>query len=158
MDSIVKVLTFSYFDLQAVRRLVRCLRTMERATLRWAVVVAAILLLVCPALGQQEEKPKIPGLDKIIAANEHLAFTGTVKSVDEKHNVLSIDSVEGGNTEIFPIKHSTHVLTADGFRKKLDVLSPGTRVIVYYDQRADHRTVTRIELFASESKKKEPHS
>jgi hypothetical protein len=121
-------------------------------------VVPGILLLACAALAQQEEKPKIPGLDKIIAANEHLMFTGTVKSVDEKRNVLSIDSVEGGTTEIFPIKHSTHVMTADGFRKRLDVLSPGTRVIVYYDQRADRRMVTRIELFASESKKKEPHS
>ena len=123
------------------------------------MVVAATLLLVGAAFAQQqEEKPKIPGLDKIIAANEHLAFTGTVKSVDEKHNVLSIDSVEGGNTEIFPIKHTTHVMTADGFRKKLDVLSPGTYVTVYYDQRSDHRTVTRIELLTSESKKKEPHS
>ena len=138
--------------------MVQCLRTIWRASWRLAVVVPAILLLVCAAPAQQEEKPKIPGLDKIIAANEHLAFTGTVKSVDEKHNILSIDSVEGGDTEIFPIKHSTHVETADGFRKKLDVLSPGTRVIVYYDQRADRRTVTRIELFASESKKKEPHS
>src|SRR5208282_4057759 len=149
--------TFSHFDLRAVRRQFRCLRTMWRASWRLAVVVPAILLLGCVALAQ-EEKPKIPGLDKIIAANEHLAFTGTVQSVDEKHNILSINSVEGGSTEIFPIKHSTHVLTADGFRKKLDVLSPGTHVIVYYDQRADHRTVTRIELFASEAKKKEPHS
>jgi hypothetical protein len=121
------------------------------------MVVPAILMLV-GAASAQEEKPKIPGIDKIIAAQEHLAFTGSVKSVDEKHNVLSVDSVEGGTTEIFPIKHSTHVLTADGFRKKLDVLTPGTRVIVYYDQRSDRRTVTRIELFASESKKKEPHS
>jgi hypothetical protein len=120
-------------------------------------VVPAILLLACAALAQQEEKPKIPGLDKIIAANEHLMFTGTVKSVDEKRNFLSIDA-EGGTTEVFPIKHSTHVETADGFRKKLEVLSPGTRVIVYYDQRADHRSVTRIELFASEAKKKEPRS
>jgi hypothetical protein len=87
-----------------------------------------------------------------------LAFTGTVKSVDEKHNILSIDAVEGGDTEIFPIKHGTHVETSDGFRKRLDTLAPGTRVIVYYDQRADPRTVTRIELFASQSKKKEPHS
>jgi hypothetical protein len=131
---------------------------MGRATLRLAVVVMSILLLVCAALAQEEGKPKIPGIDKIIAANEHLAFTGTVKSVDEKHNTLSIASVEGEDTEIFPIKHSTHVETADGFRKKLDALSPGTRVIVYYDQRSDRRTVTRIELFASESKKKEPHS
>ena len=71
---------------------------------------------------------------------------------------MSIRFGGGGITEIFPIKHSTHVLTSDGFRKRLDVLSPGTHVIVYYDQRADRRTVTRIELFASESKKKEPHS
>jgi hypothetical protein len=130
---------------------------MRRESWRLAVVVPAILLLVCAAPAQ-EPKPKVPGLDKIISANEHLAFTGTVKSVDEKHNILSIDSVEGGDTEIFPIKHSTHVETADGFRKKLAVLSPGTRVIVYYDQHADRRMVTRIELLASESKKKEPPS
>jgi hypothetical protein len=131
------------------------LRTVRPKSWQLAAVISAILLLACVALAQQEEKPKIPGLDKIIAANEHLMFTGTVKSVDEKHSVMSIDA-EGGTTEIFPIKHSTHVETADGFRKKLDALSPGTRVMVYYDQRADRRTVTRIELFASESKKKEP--
>ena len=131
------------------------LGTMRPKSWQLAAVIPAILLLACVALAQQEEKPKIPGLDKIIAANEHLMFTGTVKSVDEKHSVMSIDA-EGGTTEIFPIKHGTHVETADGFRKKLDALSPGTRVMVYYDQRADRRTVTRIELFASESKKKEP--
>jgi len=131
------------------------LRTVRPKSWQLAAVISAILLLACVALAQQEEKPKIPGLDKIIAANEHLMFTGTVKSVDEKHSVMSIDA-EGGTTEIFPIKHSTHVETADGFRKKLDALSPSTRVMVYYDQRADRRTVTRIELFASESKKKEP--
>jgi len=156
-DFIVRTLIVPHFDLQAVRRQVQGWRTMSRASWRLALVVPAILLLVGAASAQQE-KPKVPGLDKIISANEHLAFTGTVKSVDEKHNTLSIDAVEGGDTEIFPIKHSTHVETADGFRKRLDVLSPGTRVIVYYDQRADHRMVTRIELFASESKKKEPHS
>ncbi|MGA3323427.1 MAG: hypothetical protein ABSF45_03065 [Terriglobia bacterium] len=154
----MRVLTFSHFDQQAVPHRVQFLRTLRRASWRLAGVVAAILMLVCMAAAQQEEKPKIPGLDKIISANEHLAYTGTVKSVDAKHNILSINSVEGGDTEIFPIKHSTHVETADGFRKKLEILSPGTRVIVYYDQHADHRTVTRIELLASESKKKEPHS
>jgi hypothetical protein len=123
----------------------------------WRLALVPAILLLVSAAPAQDEKPKVPGLDKILSANEHLMFTGTVKSVDEKHNVLSIDA-EGGTTEIFPIKHSTRVETADGFHKKLDVLSPGTRVMVYYDQRADHRMVTRIELFASESKKKEPHS
>ena len=157
MDSNVRVLPLSHFDSQAVRPRGQGLRTVQQASLRLAMAVAAILLLVCAAPAQ-EEKPKIPGLDKIISANEHLAFTGAVKSVDEKHNILSVNSVEGGTTEIFPIKHSTHVLTTDGFRKKLDALSPGTHIIVYYDQRADHRSVTRIELLASETKKKEPHS
>jgi len=140
-DDIVRTLTFHYFGWQAVRRLARQLPLVWRAIWRLAVTVPAILLLIGTA-SAQEEKPKVPGLDKIISANEHLAFTGTVKSVDEKHNILSIDSVEGGDTEIFPIKHSTHVETSDGFRKKLDVLAPGTRVIVYYDQHADRRTVT----------------
>jgi len=158
MDFIVKTLTFYHLDARAVRRVGRRLRNLMRAGFRVALVVPAILLLVSASPAQEDEKPKIPGLDKIISANEHLAFTGTVKSVDEKHNILSVNSVEGADTEIFPIKHGTHVETADGFRKKLDVLSPGTRVIVYYDQRADRRTVTRIELFASESKKKEPRS
>ncbi len=107
----------------------------------------------------QDEKPKVPGLDKIISANEHLMFTGKVKSVDEKHNFISVSSVEGEDTEIFPIKHSTRVLTADGFRKRLDVLAPGTPVNIYYDQHADHRSITSIQLHTSEDyKKKEPHS
>ena len=144
--------------LRTVRSKLQHPQSIPHPTWLLVAVVQTVLLVVCVASAQQEEKPKIPGLDKIIAANEHLAFTGSVKLVDEKHNTLSVDSVEGGDTEIFPIKHGTHVLTADGFRKRLDVLSPGTRVIVYYDQRADRRTVTRIELFASESKKKEPHS
>ncbi len=88
----MKVPNFSNFDLQAIRR----------ASGWLALGVSAILLLGCVALAQQEEKPKIPGLDKIIAANEHLAFTGTVKSVDEKHNILSIDSVEGGTRKSSP--------------------------------------------------------
>ena len=148
----MRALISHHFDLATV------LPKAPRAYASWRVVlwVPALLLLAGVAWGQQEDKPKIPGLDKIISAQEHLAFTGTVKSVDEKHNILSVDSVEGGDTEIFPIKHGTHVETSDGFRKRLETLSPGTRVIVYYDQKSDRRTVTRIELFASETKKKEP--
>jgi len=153
----VRVLTIFRVVLQAVQRQTQSMRIRRHASWRLATVASAVLLLT-GAGWAQEEKPKIPGLDKIITSNEHLAFTGTVKSVDEKRNIISELGVEGEDTEIFPIKHSTHVETADGFRKRLDVLSPGTRVIIYYDQHADHRTVTRIELFASESKKKEPHT
>lgn len=157
MDSIVKTPNIGKFSLPVIRGRGRHAVNAWRVSLLLPLVVAAALLAVS-ASPAQDDKPKIPGLDKIISANEHLMFTGIVKSVDEKHNILSVNSVEGGDTEIFPIKHSTHVETADGFRKRLDVLSPGTRVIVRYDQRADHRTVTSIDLFTSEARKKEPHS
>jgi hypothetical protein len=106
----------------------------------------------------QQEKPKVPGLDKILSANQHLMFTGKIKTIDLDHNVLTVGSVEGSDTEIFPIKHNTKVLTADGYRIKVGVLSPGTRIIVYYDQRSDRRNITHIDLFTSEAKKKEPQS
>jgi hypothetical protein len=154
----MRVITYSHFDLQSIRRPAHLLRLFWRVSWRVAVVLPALFLLVGSTSAQDEEKPKIPGLDKIISANEHLMFTGTVKSLDEKHNILSVNSVEGGDTEIFPIKHSTHVETLDGFRKKLNDVAPGLRVNVYYDQKSDHRMVTRIELFPSESKKKGPHS
>lgn len=127
----------------------------------WWVATFIVLVLssVLTARAQQdEEKPKVPGLDRIIAEEEHLAFTGTVKSVDQKRNIITIDSIEGSDTEIFPIKHSTYVLGTDGYKKRLAILSPGTNVIVYYDQRSDRRMVTRIEMLARASKKKEPHS
>ncbi len=114
--------------------------------------------MIAGAAQAQEEKPKVPGLDKIIAANEHLMFTGKVKALDEEHYTLSVSSVEGSDTEIFPIKRGMRVYTSDGFRKKLEVLQPGVQIIVYYDQRADHRTITHIDLYTSETKKKEPHS
>ena len=81
-------------------------------------------------------------------------FTGKIKSIDLDHNTMSVGSVEGSDTEIFPVKRSTHVLTSDGFRKKIDILSPGTQVIIYYDQRSDRRSVTHIDLYTSETKKK----
>jgi hypothetical protein len=153
----MKPLFLSQFGVQASRvdktRFPADLRTSWQS----ALLVLAILIFSGAAPAQQE-KPKVPGLDKIIAANEHLMFTGKVKMLDEQHNSLSVSSVEGSDTEIFPIKHSTRVLTSDGFRKKLNVLTPGTQIIVYYDQRADRRSITQIELYTSETKKKEPPS
>lgn len=157
MEFAVKSFKNSIFDLKTVFSQDSRQSRIKLVRLRPALLAAAVLLAVSVAPAQ-DDKAKIPGLDKIISNNEHLCFTGSVKAVDEKHNILSINSVEGGDTEIFPIKHSTHVETADGFRKRLDVLSPGTRVIVYYDQHNDHRSVTRIELFDSQTKKKEPQS
>lgn len=153
----MKPLSLRQLDVQAERRAAERVLAVYRA-IGMAALFALTFLFVLGSALAQEEKPKVPGLDKIIAANEHLMFTGKVKNVDIDHNTLSVSSVEGSDTEIFPIKHGTHVYTSDGFRKKLDTLAPGTQVIVYYDQRSDRRTVTHIELYTSETKKKEPHS
>ena len=153
----MKAVSLPHFGVQAFRSAEARFPAIWRARRRPALLLLAMLMFVGGAPAQQE-KPKVPGLDKIIAANQHLMFTGKVKLLDEQRNTLSVSSVEGSDTEIFPIKHSTRVLTSDGFRKKLNVLTPGTQIIVYYDQRSDHRSITQIELYTSETKKKEPHS
>ena len=59
-----------------------------------------LLSLAVPGRAQ-EEKPKVPGLDKIIAENEHLMFTGKIKSIDLDHNTMSVGSVEGRTRKSF---------------------------------------------------------
>ncbi len=145
-------------DVPAIRQTQNNRRSAARQPFVLALAFLCIFGFLGTARAQEEEKPKVPGLDKIIAANQHLMFTGKIKSIDLDHNTLIVGSVEGSDTEIFPVKHNTKVLTSDGYRKKIDALSPGTQVIVYYDQRSDRRTVTRIDLYTSETKKKEPQS
>jgi hypothetical protein len=116
------------------------------------------LLAAGMALAQESSKPKVPGLDKIISSAEHQAFSGIVQSLDDKHSILTVNAVEGGVTETFPVKKSTHVFTTTGDRIKLRDLAPGANVIVYYELRADHRNVTKIEILTKESKKGAPPS
>lgn len=80
------------------------------------------------------------------------AFSGVVHSLDMKRKILNVDTVQGGVTEIFPIKKDTHVVTADGDKLKLKNLTPGLNVLIYYEQKDDRRTVTSIMVLASEVK------
>ena len=84
---------------------------------------------------------------------------GIVKSVDFESEVLNVDNITGKSTEFFPLKKKVHVVTADGDKLKLSTLKPGTNVLVYFDQKGDRRTVTRIVVLASGTpKKKNPPS
>jgi Cu/Ag efflux protein CusF len=117
------------------------------------------LPLVTTLRAQQGHAPKVPGLDRIITPGpSRQAFTGVVKSVDMKTEVLNVDAVTGNGTEIFPLKKKkVHVVTADGDKLKLERLKPGTNVLVYYEQSGDRKTVTDIVvLTASSTKKKTP--
>jgi hypothetical protein len=114
---------------------------------------------VAPA---QEHKRKVPRLDKITAGGaSQQAFSGKVQSVDLERSLLNVNTVQGGVTEIFPVKKTVHVMTANGDRLKLGGLTPGTNIIVYYEQKGDRRTVKQIVVLAAaprEEKKSPPPS
>ncbi len=145
----------------AARRVARRALSLDALSVRSRpLVFLAPLLLLAVVLtsAQDHSKNKLPVIDKITSSASHQAFSGIVQSLDEKRNILNVNSVEGGATEIFPVKKSTPVVTAEGTRRKPASLTPGTNVIVYFELHADHRTVKRIEILAGESKKQAPPS
>ncbi len=100
-------------------------------------------------------------MDKITSVSSRLAFSGKVQSLDLEHNVLNVNTVQGGNTEIFPVKKNVRVSTAGGEKMKVAELKPGADVIIYYEQKDDRRTVKDIVVLASgsrEEKKPRPPS
>ena len=104
---------------------------------------------------QEQHKTKVPVLDKITSGGPtHQQFNGIVRSIDLESEVLNVDAIKGNATEIFPIKKKIHVVTADGGKLKLTKLKPGTNVLIYYEQKGDHKTVTEIVVLASGAQKK----
>ena len=112
----------------------------------WGTIALALYCSPAGSAGyaQEPHKSKVPGIDKITSASSRLAFSGNVLSLDEKHELLSVNTVQGGTTEVFPVKKGVRVSAANGARLKLDTLKPGTNVLVYYEQKAEKRTVTEI--------------
>jgi len=108
----------------------------------------------------QEDHKKLPVIDKITSGGpSQQAFMGVVKSVDFESEVLNVDNITGKSTEFFPIKKKVHVVSADGDKLKLAELKPGTNVLVYFDQKGDRRSITRIVvLVGGPPKKKAPPS
>src|SRR5258708_6555639 len=100
---------------------------------------------------QEDRRHKVPVMDKITSGSSRQAFSGRVQSVDLKRKLLNINTVQGSNTEIFPVTKGVRVETAGGEKLKLKSLAPGTTVIVYYDQRGDQRTVKEIIRLAAGS-------
>ncbi len=129
--------------------------------------VAFVVLVFCFCAASrgkaqgQEHKRHVPGLDKISGGSTNQAFSGIVQSLDMKRNILNVNTVQGGVTEIFPIKKGLKVETAEGSKTKLEDLKPGTNVLIYYSQKGDRRTVKQIVVLAAEkvaAKKATPHS
>ncbi|HXJ91890.1 MAG TPA: hypothetical protein VMT20_03305 [Terriglobia bacterium] len=103
--------------------------------------------VVAPQLsaGQDDHKKKLPVLDKITTVPEgQNQFNGKVQSVDLKNEVLNVQSMHEDDTEIFPIKKTTTVAAANGYRVDISALKPGANILVYFDQRGDKRKVKEI--------------
>jgi Cu/Ag efflux protein CusF len=109
-----------------------------------------------------QSKRKVPIVSKLTSGGSKQAFSGKVQSVDLKLHVLELNAKESKSLEIFPIKKSVTVTTADGERMRLSELKPGNQVIVYYEQKGDRRTVKDIVLLtegtAEKPKKSAPPS
>jgi len=138
----------------------------SRSIVSWRILAGLSLAVVLwglplrTTLQAQDERKKVPVIDKITSGGpSQQAFMGVVKSVDLESEVLDVDNITGKSTEIFPLKKKVHVVTADGDKLKLATLKPGTNVLVYFDQKGDHRTITRIVVLAGgPPKKKVPPS
>lgn len=107
---------------------------------------------------QDDHKRKVPIVDKITSTNGQEAFSGSIQSVDFKTSLLQVHSTADNTDEYFPLKKTVHVATADGGRVTLDSLKPGVSVLVYYEQKGDHRAVKEIVVLgnAAEAPKAKP--
>lgn len=119
----------------------------------WTALLLSALLVASIGLGSalgQEQKRRVPGLARITTGPSEQAFSGIVQSLDMRHKILNVNTVQGGVTEIFPIKKNVTVVMADGDKLKLTELKPGTNVLIYFEQRGDRRTVKQIVVLAAE--------
>ncbi len=106
--------------------------------------LAAALLVPFPAAAQRPGETKIPKIGKIMGGPDRQAFTGKVKSVDKKLNLLNMTPEEGEGSEIFPIKKNVEIRDAKGERISLSELKAGTDVVVYYELKGSKRLVKQI--------------
>lgn len=100
----------------------------------------------------QEQKHKVPGLSKLASGPNQQAFDGIVQSLDMKRKILNVNTVQGQATEFFPIQKNVGVITANGDRRELTALKPGTNVLIIYEQKGDRRTVKQIMIVAAPPK------
>ncbi len=125
-----------------------------------APFLLAALLICGPSIkaqGPQQDEPmgRIPVPTKKTMGGARRAFSGKIETLDLKRKVLIVGTVEGGGTEIFPIKKGISVSGAKGKKLKIEELSPGTNIIVYYDFRDGRRTVNEIMVLAIKPPKEE---
>ena len=115
-----------------------------------ALLVACLCFLfqVAP-VHAQEHKNKVPIVGKLTTGNRQAAYSGKVQSLDMKQKVLNVNPLQGRNSEIFPFKKNVHIENLNGGRMDLSALTPGTAVLIYFDQKSGERTIKNIVVLSS---------
>lgn len=108
-----------------------------------------LVLSLAASLHGQENTSKIPVVGKLSSGNHQQAYSGKIQSLDLKQKILNVTSLHGQDSEIFPIKKNVKVESLGGGRLNLAALTPGTSVLIYYDQKSGERTVKNIVVLSS---------
>lgn len=115
-----------------------------------ALVAVCLVIVAQPSLlCAQQQKSKFPGVGKHSSRNRQNAYSGKVQSLDLKQKILSVNSLHGEDSEIFPIKKNVRVENLGGTRMKLTALKPGTTVLIYFDQKSGERIIKNIVILGS---------
>jgi hypothetical protein len=123
-----------------------------RSSLRTlASLLAAGLFASCQAapLHAQEHKSKVPIVGKLTGGSHQQAYSGKVQSLDMKQRILNVNPLHGRNSEIFPFKKNVRIENLNGGRMNLSALTPGTAVLIYFDQKSGERTIKNIVVLSS---------
>lgn len=118
--------------------------------------MAAALLVACvcalwqgPLLQAQNRKSKMPIVGKLSSTDSRQAYSGKIQSLDLKQKILSVDSLHGQDSEIFPLKKNVRVESANGGRMDLKALKPGATVLIYFNQKSGERNISNIVVLSS---------
>ncbi|TAM84638.1 MAG: hypothetical protein EPN47_00545 [Acidobacteria bacterium] len=103
---------------------------------------------VAPLHGQ-EHRTKVPIVGKLTSDNRPAAYSGKIQSLDAKQGVLNVNPIQGRDSEIFPFKKNVRVENLNGGRMDLSALTPGTAVLIYFDQKSGERTIKNIVVLSS---------
>lgn len=100
----------------------------------------------------QGQKSKIPIVGKLTSGNRQQVYSGKVQSLDMKQRILNVDSHHGQETEIFPFRKNVHIESVTGNKMSLSELTPGTSVLIYFDQKSGDRKIKNIVILSSDKK------
>jgi hypothetical protein len=120
--------------------------------------VCMLLFFQAAPLHAQNQKSKVPLVGKLSSGSRQAAYSGKIRSVDMKQRILNVNALEGRNTEIFPFKKNVRIENLNGGRMNLSALTPGTAVLIYFDQKSGERTIKNIVVLSSGKKQEKGKS